>query len=106
MLDKLSALHNQDDSEDDDDDRSLYLDYPDDFKLIREAEKRKEITQFNDNLCNFTPLLYQFTAPGYPRPTIGILSMFQTLLSMTLPSIQYQKRIEITRIKFREEKKL
>ena len=30
-------------------------------------QERKEITQFNDNLSNFTPLLYQFTTPEYPK---------------------------------------
>ena len=73
MLEKLESMHNQDDCDDDDDVDCLYkiFDDEDDFKLMAQKEHRKEIGQFIDNLCNFTPLLYQFTAPRYPVQPLG-----------------------------------
>ena len=72
MLDKLSALHSQDDDDDDDNDYGFTFEYSRcDVKSRYQKQERKEITQFYDNLCHFTPLLYQFTTPRYPKQQLG-----------------------------------
>jgi hypothetical protein len=76
ILDILESMRKQEqedsgDVDNDDDDSFFNDDQPDYFRLMAEKQVQQELTQFNDNLCYFTPLMYQFTAPGYPNERLG-----------------------------------
>ena len=72
MLNKLSTDNDQDHDEEysslDSDD------YICDYTSMQLHQEKKEISQFIDNLSKFTPLLYQFTPPEYPKQRMGFYS--------------------------------